>query len=205
MPRCRTRSVLFLAALGFAWAGPLAAQRRAVFNLPRLYVSGWAGRFTDFGGFSDDENTYFRFDKANAFGGSLHVRVGQTALLGVDLVYAKPAYDRFNDSTPPQIFASGDASTLGAVATARLMGGGSLAGVYVTGGAGGWFWTVPDLGGREFDPALMGGIGLDYALRRPLTLFGEYSQWWVYHEKSGNVVKNTANHTLIRLGLRLAY
>jgi hypothetical protein len=197
--------VLLLATLGLAHAGSVSAQRRANVVMPRVWVSGWAGRFTDFGGFSDEQNTYFRFDDATAFGGSLHVRAGQTALLGVDLVYASPSYDRFDDSTPPQIVASGDARTLGAVATARLLGGGSLAGVYVTGGAGGWFWDVPELDGREFDPALMGGIGLDYTLRRPISLFGEYSQWWVYHQKSGNVVKNTANHTLLRLGFRLAF
>ncbi len=205
MPRFRIRTALLVAALGLAGAGPVAAQRRANFILPRVYLSGWAGRFTTFGGFSDAENTYFRFNDATAFGGGVHIRTGQTALLGVDVVYARPSYDRFDNSSPPQIIASDKARTLGTVVSARLMGGGGLAGVYVTGGAGGWFWDVPELNGWQFDPALMAGVGLDYAVRRQLTLFGEYSQWWVFHEKSGSVVKNTANHTLFRFGLRYSY
>ncbi|MGD8279496.1 MAG: hypothetical protein PVH00_15765 [Gemmatimonadota bacterium] len=203
MPRLRT--ALLVAALGCATAGPAAAQRRANFALPRIYVSGWAGRFTTFGGFSDDQDTYFRFDDATAFGGSLHVRAGQTALLGVDVVYASPNYDRFNNANPPDIIASDHGRTIGAVLSTRLSGSGGMAGVYVTGGAGGWFWDLPELDGWQFDPTLMAGAGLDYALRRQFTLFGEYAQWWVYHEKSGDVVKNTANHTLIRFGLRLAF
>ena len=36
-------------------------------------------------------------------------------------------------------------------------------------------------------------------------LFGEYGQWWVYHQKDDTVKKNTANHTLLRLGLRYGF
>jgi len=204
MPWLRTRTFALLAALGLA-AAPATAQQRPNFMLPRIYLTGWAGRFTHLDGFSDAESTYFAFDDAYAFGGSVHIRAGQTALLGADVVYARPAYVRYGSGNPPDMLSSGTASTLGAVISTRLSGSGGLSGIYVTGGAGGWFWDLPELDGKQFDPVLTAGAGLDYALRPQLSLFGEYSQWWVYHEKSGDVVNNTANHTLIRAGLRLAF
>lgn len=203
MSRIAARTALAVLTFAGSFAGPVSAQRGpAAFGQPRLFISASAGRFTDFGGFSDDQNTFFSFKDATAFSGSVHFRPGQGAQFGVDVIWSRPAYERFDRDFPPTLVASGDATTVAALASARLAGGGGQLGLYLTGAAGAFFWNVEELGGRATDPALMIGIGLDYALRGAAALFGEYGQWWVYHEKDETVKKNTANHTLIRFGLR---
>jgi hypothetical protein len=204
MPSTAARAALTLLALAGLAAAPLSAQRRAPAGPPRLTVSAYGGRFIDFGGFSDDQDTFFNFEDATAFGGSLHYRPGQGAQYGVDVLWTRPAYRRF-DRTTRVVLASGNATAVAAMASARFSGGGGPLGLYLAGEAGAFFWNAAELDGRQTDPALVLGVGLDYSLRGLATLFGEYSQWWVYHEKDESVVKNTANHTVIRFGLRYAF
>lgn len=185
-------------------SSPLAAQRRAAFDPPRVWASAWAGYFTDFGGFSDDQNTFFGFDKSLALGGSVHFQPRQSAQFGVELLYARPAYRRF-DRDSLSVVATGDASVTAALASLRMAGGAGGVGLYLSAAGGAFFWNVAELDGRDADPALTLGIGLDYALRRNALLFGEYSQWWVYHQKDDAVQKNTANHTLLRGGIRFGF
>ena len=203
MPRITARVALAGLALAGCTAAPGAAQERMrASGLPRFSVSGFAGRFIDFGGFSDDQNTFFSFDDATAFGGSLHVRVAPATLFGLDVVRARPAYRRFDKSFPPTVVARGDATTLAVLASARLAGGGGPLGLYLTGAGGAFFWDIEELGGRDADPALMIGLGLEYPLRGGAAIFGEYSQWWVFHPKDETVKNNTANHSVVRFGLR---
>lgn len=200
MSRNLARTALLFVMLVAFDVLPAAAQRRAGFGPPRVYVTAAAGRFVDMGGFSDDQDTFFAYEDANAFGGGLHVRSG-TALLGVDVLYARPAYRRF-DRSSLDVLSTGKANVIATMASARLTGGAGGAGIFLTGGAGAFFWDVKELGGRDADLALTIGVGLDYTLRGGIILFGEYGQWWVYHQKDDTVRKNTASHTLIRAGLR---
>jgi hypothetical protein len=204
MSRTLARTLLFALALAGLPLAPACAQRRAGFSMPRVWLSAWAGRFVDFGGFSDDQNTFFQFDDATAFGGSVHVRPGQLAQLGIDVVWSRPAYQRFDRETV-EVMSSGEATTLAALASLRLAGGGGPLGLYLTGAAGAFIWNLEELGGRETDPAATIGIGVDYALPANAMLFGEYGQWWVFHQKDDTVEKNTAKHTLFRFGLRYGF
>jgi predicted porin len=73
----------------------------------------------------------------------------------------------------------------------------------LSGGVGFFSWDVEELGERNSDIALDFGVGLDYRLNRRLILFGDYTWWWVYHEKDDNIVTNTARMNILRAGLRL--
>lgn len=204
MSRNLVRAALILVTFVACDVLPAAAQRRGGSGPPRTYVSMYAGRFVDIGGFSDDKDSFFSFQDAMALGGGIHFRSGQTALLGVDLVYTRPEYTRFDRSTQDTL-AVGDATVLATMASARLTGGAAGVGIYLTGAAGAFFWDVKELGGRDTDPALTIGVGLDYALRSRVLLFVEYGQWWVYHQKDETVERNTASHTLLRAGLRFGF
>lgn len=203
MPRNLGRTVLLLTTLVAFDVLPAAAQRPAGSGRAKVYVTAAAGRFVDMGGFSDDQDTYFSYDDANAFGGGLHLRSGG-AVLGVDVLYSRPGYTRF-DRSSLETLSTGQATVIATMASARLTGGAGGAGVFLAGGAGAFFWDVAELGGRDTDPALTIGVGLDYALRGGIILFGEYGRWWVYHQKDETVQKNTASHTLIRAGLRFGF
>ena len=93
---------------------PATAQRRGGFGPPRGYVTAYAGRFVDIGGFSDDQNTFFSYDDATAFGGGLHIRSGQSAF-GVDVLYSRPGYKRFDRATL-DVIARGEATVLATMA-----------------------------------------------------------------------------------------
>jgi hypothetical protein len=178
-------------------AHTLAAQSPR--RMPALWLSGWAGGFTRMGGFSDGDE-FFQFDGTLAFGGSVHLAMRSGIMFGIDAVYAKPDYRRFNrdDAT---LLGSGSASTWGALGSVRLASGGGAIGLVLGGGAGLFVWDVPDLGEKQLDPALALNVGVDFALRPNLLIFAQYDQWWVYHEKE-DVQTNTANHQLLRGGVR---
>jgi hypothetical protein len=96
----------------------------------------------------------------------------------------------------------GQATLTSAIASVRLQGSPGLLGLYLTGGLGMFRWDVPELEPNT-DFALDAGIGIDYTLRSRFWLFLQYDQWWIYHEKVGEVVKNTVNRNTIRFGTRL--
>lgn len=191
---------LALAALAL---DPTAVQAQR--DGPRIWFSAWAGRFTQVGGFSEgDLDAFYRFEDATAFGGGVHVPVNPGLVLGVDVLYARPEYDRVvrADAT---LEGSGDAKIGAAMASFRLAGGGGIVGLYLTGGAGVFAWDLddPELDeGWDLDPALQIAAGLEYSVRPRTRLFGEYGQWWVYHQKDAAVTSNRPVHNLLRFGLR---
>jgi len=167
-----------------------------------LEANAWAGTFTDMSGFSDGP-VFYRFDGKLAFGGGIHVSTRAGIMIGVEGLYTKPAYRGFaTDSLRPEPISSDDATVWSALASARFAGGGGLLAIYLGGAAGIMSWDVPDIGERQTDPALSLGIGVDLYVLRYVVLFGQYDQWWVYHEKDGDIQSNTANPNLLRFGLR---
>jgi hypothetical protein len=170
-----------------------------------MYLSAWGGGFTDVGGFAEtDLDAFFNFDNAVAYGGGLHFRAGQGLVVGVEGTYARPNYRRFvRGATTPEN--EGEARVASALVSARLTsGGGGAFSVYLTGGAGVFAYNIPETGLEEWDKdfALSGGAGLDYRIASRLGLFLEYGRMWAYHQK-GDTERNTANHSIVRLGTRL--
>lgn len=197
-------SVVMVVAIAVLLLAPRPATAQP--GAPRVWITGWAGRFTALGGFSDGElDSFFRFNDATAFGGGLHVAANPGLVLGVDVLYARPSYERFNrDDASSQ--GVGDAKAGSALASLRLAAGGGLLGLYLSAGAGVFAWDLedPELDeGWDLDLALQIAAGLEYAFHRRARLFAEYGQWWVYHQKDDEIQSNTANHNLIRLGARL--
>ncbi len=195
-------TVLPMAMLSLLAAGPVTAQEAT----PRTWFTGWLGGFADIGGFSEEgPNAFYRFDGAFSFGAGVHRALGQSGpVVGVDVLLSKANYERFARSAgAPE--GSGEARILSALASTRLEGGGLL-GFYLSAGAGLFAWDLddPDLeDGYDFDPALQLAAGLEYRLQARLRLFADYGQWWVFHEKDPTIVSNTANHNLVRVGVRL--
>ena len=193
---------LAFAASAFAlMPDPVDAQLGA----PRVWITGWAGRFTSIGGFSDGElDAFFRFDDATAFGGGVHVPVSPGLLVGVDVLYASPTYERFSrDDASSQ--GQGDAKVASALASLRLAGGTGILGLYLSGGGGIFAWDLddPELDdGWDMDLGLEVAAGVEYSVVRRARLFAEYAYWWVYHQKDDAVRSNTANHNLLRFGAR---
>lgn len=200
----RVRRMGAIAALGLtASVAPVSAQPLIA---PRIWFSGWAGRFTNLGGFSDGgSNVFYRFDDATAFGAGVHIAASSGMVAGVDVLYAAPSYERFDrDTGAPQ--GDGDARAASALASVRLAGGGGILGLYLSAGAGVFAWDVddPELDdGWDLDPALQVAAGLEYSVLPRTRLFAEYGRSWVYHQKDEAVSSNTANHTLLRLGVRV--
>jgi hypothetical protein len=189
-------------ALGatLALAGPAATQE---FRGPRTWFTGWAGSFSDREGFSDGEvNAFYRFDRAFAFGGGIH-RVMRGADIGIDALYARPSYERFDADTGASE-GKGEARAASGLLSARIGGGGVL-GIYFGAGAGVFAWdlTDPELeDGWDIDPALSVSVGLELAAAQRARVFAEYGQWWIYHQKDG-VAENTVSPNLLRVGGRL--
>ena len=179
--RCAGALVTALAVLSAA-AGSVAAQEER----SRIWLSGWAGGFADIGGFSEETtNAFYRFDGAIAFGAGIHRASGQGPIIGLDVAFSRPAYERFDrggDLTPQF---TGHAQVASGLVSVRLQGGGML-GFYLSAGAGLFAWDLddPELDdGWDMDPALQLGVGLEYQLLRQLRLFADYGPWWVYHQK----------------------
>jgi hypothetical protein len=74
-----------------------------------------------------------------------------------------------------------------------------LGGVVVLGFA----YDVPVLGERDTDLAIEAGVGLEYGRWRRFGFFGEYGQFWVYHQSTVRSTSNRTSHTLFKLGLRV--
>jgi hypothetical protein len=182
---------------------PAVAQGGPGQGPPRIWLSGMAGLFTNMGGFSDGPNDFYQFDERElAYGGALHVDTRFGFMVGIEGLYARPGYVRYDRAQVAPINED-DAGVLAGMLSVRLSGGGGGSlGIYFAGGIGVFQWDVPDLGEKNTDFALNGLVGVEYTRFRRTPLFLEYGQWWVYHEKE-DVQTNTAKHTLLRAGIRL--
>ncbi len=198
LQRCFTFALFLL--LAFASAG--RAQRPRFGRGPLVWASGWAGRLSGQGGFSNGPVDFFSLRNAFAYGGSLHFVPGAGVALGVDAVLSRPDYTRF-DRTQRIELSSGQAKLLAFLGSLRLQGSPGPIGVFLTGGVGVARWDIPELGGTNTDPALQIGAGLEYRYGRHIALFAQYDQWWIYHDKTEGVAKNKVSPTLLRFGARL--
>jgi hypothetical protein len=169
-----------------------------------VQIAAWAGGLVNGNsGFSSDSTDFIRFDRAPAFGGALHFNIGGGLSLGFDGLYSRPGYTRIIRASTAEP-ATGDARMAATMLTARLQGSPGGLGIYFAGGAGFVFWDIAELPESYRDNALTAGIGVDFPALPALSIFVEYGQWWVYHEKVGNVVKNRVNRTLLKAGARLS-
>lgn len=194
------------------YATAASAQRQAPPPPSRVYISGWGGYFTSFGGFAHvdedaDLDAFFRFDAAPAAGGGLHFYLGEGFTVGVDGVYATADYERLARGTPT-IEQEGDAKMAAGLLSARLgAGGGARLGFYLSGGLGVFAYDLDENSGLpdgwDTDFAFYAGAGVDYRLIRHFGLFVEYGQYWAYHQRAGNT-RNTAKHGLLRGGARFS-
>jgi hypothetical protein len=167
-----------------------------------LEVNAWAGPFTDMSGFSDGP-AFYSFDGKLGLGGGIHVSTTAGIMIGVEGFYTKPSYNAFaTGTTEPDTVATGEATVWSALASARFAGGGGILAIYLAGGAGVMSWDIPDVGERKTDLALTLGLGVDLYVLRYVIIFGQYDNWWVYHEKDEDIQSNTANPNVLRFGLR---
>jgi opacity protein-like surface antigen len=183
---------------------PEDAQQPAV--RPRVFLSGSGGYFIDLGGFAAPpaDSAFFTFDNAIAFGGGVHVAVSPGVVVGLDAVYAKPDYQK-RDRRTGDAESSGRASVASGLLSMRLnTAGGGRFNLYLTAGAGVFAYDVPEPVVSEWDKdlAAMAGAGLEYRLIPRFAGYFEWTQFWAYHQKEGNV-RNTAKHNLLRLGARV--
>jgi len=204
-PRRTTAALLFLTAV--SGTARVDAQQFRRGPASRVQLSAWAGGLVNRNsGFSSDSTDFVRFDRALAFGGALHVSIGGSLSLGFDGLYSRPGYTRFirTDPSEPAIEpTTGDARMTATLLTARLQGSPGGLGIYFTGGAGFVFWNVAELPESYRDNALTAGLGVELPALPSVSVFAEYGQWWVYHEKVGNIVRNRVSRTLLKLGARL--
>jgi len=201
--RCAAALIAALAALSMA-AGTGAAQE----GRSRIWLSGWAGGIVDIRGFSEEAtNAFYRFDDTIGFGAGIHRAMGGGPIIGIDVAFSRPSYERFDRNTAMP-HSSGDARVAAGLASVRLQGGGGILGVYLSAGAGVVAWDLddPELeNGWDIDPALQLGGGVEYRAHARLRLFAEYGYWWIYHQKDETVVRNTATHNLVRAGARVGF
>jgi hypothetical protein len=194
------RSVALVAALALAVHVPAAwAQDLGSRNSVGVY----AQMYNEIGSFADPDTDSRWVFSDNAFGaGATFQRVlGQGLLLGVDVSYARPSYERQNLDTDA-VIASGSASILTALATGRFAyGGGGDLGFYLTGGLGTIAYNLEDVGEWNADFALRAGTGLEYRFDPSKTIFLEWGRLWGYHEKEG-VSGGRATHSVLKLGAR---
>lgn len=181
-------------------AGPVHAQRPAVGG-PRFWVSAWAGGFTDLGGFSQ-EDFFLQFDGTIAWGAGAHVALRSGMVIGVDGLFARPEYARFDRTSAGPELGRDRADVSAWLASVRFQGNPGPLGVFFTGAAGLVSWDVPDFQSKNTDPALSAGLGLELRMRLNFVLFAEYGSWWIYHEKTEDVVRNTVRGTVLRAGAR---
>jgi hypothetical protein len=185
----------------------LEAQARGGPQTDRLRLSAWAGGFTSGGGFSQGD-VFFQFDERDtfiddfAFGAALRYAFSGGLAVGIEGVLSNPDYIRFDRDEGTEL-GRGEASVFGLMASAALTGTPGRVSFILSGGAGFFSWDIEELGERNSDIALDFGIGLDYRFARRLILFGDYTWWWVYHEKDEGIVTNTARMNMLRAGLRV--
>jgi opacity protein-like surface antigen len=196
------RIVLTLALTALA-SGTASASAQVARSTPRIRLSGWVGLFAnENAGFASGTNDFFSFNRSVAFGGGIHTEVRRGLAVGIDGAYSAPGYTHFQRN-PAQNLNTGDATVYSAILSARLQASPGQFGLYLTGGAGVFFFDVPELGEANRDNALNAGVGVEYLLNQRLSLFGEYNQWWIYHDKVDDVLKNKVNRTLFKIGTRV--
>lgn len=198
-----TRSILLALALSIAGTDMLAAQVRQ----PSRNQAGIYGlMYTNLSSFDDpDTESRWVFDD-NAFGLGLNYfrEFGSGLLLGADISFARPAYER-RELDAPTVIGSGTATVATAMLTGQLAyGGGSDLGFYLTGGLGTIAYNLEDVGGWNSDFALRAGTGLQYRVNRGTTLFLEWGRLWGYHEREG-LGGGRQQHSQLKLGGRLGF
>lgn len=196
------RKSFTIACAALALAAPaLQAQAGTASNWAGAYVQ----MYTGFGAFDDpDTNSRWAFsDNAFGIGASLQRDVAATLLVGLDVGYARPSYERTDLETDAVV--SGDAGVLTALASGRIAYGGTAdLGFYLTGGAGTIAYHLEDVGGWNADLALRAGTGLEYRMSPNRALYLEWGRLWGYHEKEG-VSGGKATHSVLKLGLRVGF
>jgi hypothetical protein len=201
------RRVAFASVALLTCALPADAQIRAVQGPPQGWFSGYAGRFMDFGVVldPDPDGSRWVFGEAWAFGAAYHHVLAPGLVIGADVSYAAPRYERRGLNTNVAIpGAAGTAGILTPMASGRFNYGGGGLGVsfYLTGGIGAMIYRIPDLDRWDPDLALNAGTGIEYLTDNRRGLFLEWGRFWVYHQGQG-LESNRANHSLIRLGARI--
>lgn len=177
-----------------------AAQSRV--RPSRLSVAGWVGDFNKFGGFSQGQD-FFQFDDGTlAFGGAAHYGFNSGLSVGLEAVFSSPDYVRYDRDQGDEL-GTGSADVFGLMANARLYGTPGAITIVATGGFGFFSWDVAELGSRNNDFALQAGIGLEYRALSRVGVFGDYTWWWIYHDKDDTVVTNTVRNNAFRGGIRL--
>ena len=191
---------ILLATLFMCAAANLHAQAPAA---PKLWVTTYFQMYSSMGQFVDpDSDSRWVFgDNAFGLGAAAHYEVTNTLAIGIDLGYARPAYERAHPETGVNI-ARGDARVFTALATGRMAYGGAAdLGFYLTGGAGTIAYRLDDLGELNADLALRAGTGLEYRWAPDKRVFLEWGRLWGYHEKEG-VSGGKATHSILEIGFR---
>jgi opacity protein-like surface antigen len=184
--------IAILLLLGGTAAAPAHAQAH--------WFGGWAGRYTDTGRVTEPGQGELRFGEAFALGAGYGFVVAAPLTLGVDASFASPEYEA---AVGGDGVIRGRASFLTLMATGRLLTGGSgPVGFYLKGGAGGFFYRIPD---RDLDSnfAFETGAGIDYRLNPRTALNLEWGRFHVYHSTQG-IETQRVQHSLLRLGVRFA-
>jgi hypothetical protein len=219
----RMRSFFLCLLIGLMYTTSVSAQ----FTTGRLpsknWVTFWGGAYLEPGPIVDP-TTGTTWEMGSTFGGGigLHRQVAQGLVLGVDGSYAPSVPFKYRrTSTGAGPFRDGNGQLASAVASGRLQyGGGSALGLYLTGGAGGLFWGVPELsqtvicpivapceepagGNFDGDLALLTGAGLEYRMGPRSALFLEWGRWWIFHQRGDEVDDNTNKFTGIKFGGRV--
>jgi hypothetical protein len=196
-----TRSILSAALLAALTATATAAQAA-----PRTWGVLYGQMYTGISGFYDpDTDSDWVFDD-NAFGvgGGVQHEAVSGLLLGVDVSFARPAYE-MRPRVPITARSTGTATIATAMATGRIAyGGAGDLGFYLNGGLGTIAYNLEDAGGWNADFALRAGTGLEYRLTPARAIFFEWGRIWGYHEREG-VGGGAAQHSVLRLGGRIGF
>jgi hypothetical protein len=196
------KMMVIAAALLLVSADATDAQRRGA---PLNWLSGYGLMYTGISGFHDpgSESDWVFDDNAFGFGLGLQREVTSGLLIGADVSYARPAYERRLRNTTVAIpGATGKAGVATALATGRIgYGGASDLGFYLSGAVGTIGYNLEDLGAWNFDLALRAGTGLEYRLSPSQALYLEWGRIWGYHEREG-IGGGAAQHSKLQLGLR---
>lgn len=196
----RIRTLPAAALLAFALCDAPAADGQ---QPPRTWVTAELQLYTDMGSFEDpaSDSRWTFGDNELGIGAGVHHMLGQGLMVGAELGYAGPAYER-SDPQTGEVIVRDEARVVTALASGRLAYGGSAElGFYLTGGAGTIAYHLGDLGTWNMDLALRAGTGLEYRFARNRSLFFEWGRIWGYHETEG-ISGGKATHSMLRLGAR---
>jgi hypothetical protein len=219
----RMRSIFLCLLICLSFTASASAQFTAGRLPSKNWVTFWGGAYLEPGPV-DDPTSGTTWTMGSAFGGGIgfHRQVAQGLVLGLDASYAPSVpfqYTRTSTGAGP--FKDGNAQLASAIASGRLQyGGGSALGFYLTGGAGGFFWGVPELtqvtvcpivppcdppagGSFDGDLALLTGAGLEYRMGVRSALFLEWGRWWIFHQRGDEVDDNTNKFTGVKFGGRV--